>query len=322
VGIVGQIDENEVFGPINQLGTQVVVFAALLVMFTIFVSSFMAELFVRPILGLAGAAGKLRRGDFSARAKVLSHDEIGQLGVTFNNMAEDLAKQDQAKSDVIALISHQLRTPVTAVKGFVSLVLQDKKRRLTDEETKMLKLAFEENEKLNALITQILDVAHADAGKLAIKKQSTDLVELAQKVVKDHRSALKLRGQTIGFTPPSSPFVAAVDPEKIGFVLGNLLTNASKYSPSGSKIAVTMGQDKRNYWIKVTDYGLGISHADQRKLFQKFSRIENPKRETAEGMGLGLFMAKKIVELHKGDLTVSSRENVGSSFTIELPIND
>jgi len=322
IGVVGQIDEYEVYGPIQQLATQVVVFAALLVLFTVFVSSFMAELFVRPILLLAGAADKLRHGDFSTRAKVRSQDELGQLGHTFNNMAEDLEKQDQAKSDVIALISHQLRTPVTAVKGFVSLVLQDERHKLTPDETKMLKLAFDENEKLNILITQILDVAHADSGKLALKEQPTDLAKLTHKVVHEHEATLRLRQQAIEFTPPTGSFQTVVDPEKIGFVIGNLITNASKYSPAGSKVVVAMGHSKNHLWIKVTDTGLGISDADKRKLFQKFSRIENPKREIAEGMGLGLYMAKKIVDLHGGDLTVSSRENHGSSFTIELPTKE
>jgi signal transduction histidine kinase len=320
LGIVGQIDEDEVFGPIRQLATQVVVFAALLILFTVFVSSFMAELFVKPILRLATAAGRLRRGDFTARAKVGTSDEIGQLGHTFNNMAEDLAKQDQAKSDVLALISHQLRTPVTAVKGFVSLVLHDKKRRLSSQETKMLRLAFEENEKLNELITQILDVAHADSGMMELAKRPADLGKLVQKIVKDHQATLRLRQQTITYTPPPAPLVAVVDPEKLGFVIGNLLTNASKYSPAGSKVMVSLGNHQDSCWIRVTDSGLGISNNDQRKLFQKFSRIENPKRETAEGMGLGLYMSKRIVDLHGGELKVISRENHGSSFTIELPI--
>lgn len=321
LGIVGQVDQSEVFGPIQRLAQQVVVFGAVLILFTLLVSSFIGDLFIRPILRLAAAARKLSHGDFSARARVSSKDEIGQLGNTFNNMAEDLEKLDQAKSDVLALISHQLRTPVTAVKGFVSLVLQGKEQHLSSEETKMLKLAFEENEKLNTLITQILDVAHADSGRLAIKKQPADLVKLVQHVIKDHEAAFKLREQDIDFTPPPMQMATDVDPEKMGFAVGNLLTNASKYSPKGSKIVVTMGADEKHYWIKVTDSGLGISRADLRKLFQKFSRIENPKRETAEGMGLGLYMAKKIVELHGGDLGVSSRENHGSSFTIELPIN-
>lgn len=322
LGIVGQIDQSEVFGPVQQLAQQVIVFAALLILFTLLVSSFIGDLFVRPILRLATAARKLSRGDFSARAKMSSSDEIGQLGHVFNNMAEDLEKQDQAKSDVLALISHQLRTPVTAVKGFVSLVLQDKKGKLTPDETKMLQLAFEENEKLNLLITQILDVAHADSGKMTLEQLPTDLVELTQSVVKDHEAAFALRRQTIDFQAPPAQYMINADPAKLGFVIGNLLTNASKYSPEGSKVTVTMGRDEKKCWVTVTDSGLGISHADQRKLFQKFSRIENIKRETAEGMGLGLYMAKKIVDLHNGDLSVTSRENHGSSFTIELPLNN
>ncbi len=320
LGIVGQIDQAEVYDPVEKLAVQVVVFAALLILFTVFVGSFMAELFVRPILHLAAAANKLRRGDFSVRARVWSSDEIGQLGHTFNVMADDLAKQDKAKSDIIALISHQLRTPVTAVKGFVSLVLNSTSKRLSQEERQMLEMAFKENEKLNKLITQILEVAHADSGKLDLKKAPTDIVELAAAVVKDHKPALQLRGQTIAFTPPHAPIIAELDSAKIGFVLGNLLTNASKYSPQKTTIKVEVGQDKKYVWLRVTDRGLGMSAAEQRKLFQKFYRIDNPKSEIAEGMGLGLYMAKKIVELHKGNLTVRSRENDGSSFAIEIPI--
>jgi signal transduction histidine kinase len=320
LGIVGQIDQVEVFNPVEQLAVQVVVFAALLILLTIFVSSFMAELFVKPLLYLATAAGKLRKGDFSARAKVWSSDEIGQLGHTFNVMAEDLAKQDRAKSDIIALISHQLRTPVTAIKGFVSLVLQNKKHPVSADNVTMLELAFQENEKLNKLITQILEIAYVDANKLVLNKVETDLNELVAAAVADQQPAYKLRQQTITFAPFPEPLMSVVDQDKLAVVVDILLSNASKYSAKKRLVHVALGRGKGRVWIRVTDSGLGMSRTDQHKLFQKFSRIENPKREVADGVGLGLYMAKKIVDLHKGDIVVQSKEGQGSSFIIELPI--
>jgi signal transduction histidine kinase len=321
LGIIGQMDQIEAFEPVHNLAVQVVVFVALLSLLTIFIGSFMAEIFTRPVLHLAIVASKLRKGDFSARAKISSHDELGQLGHAFNVMAGDLAKQDQAKSDIIALISHQLRTPVTAVKGFVSLVLQGRHGRISDDDAKMLRLAFGENEKLNKLITQILEVAHADSGKFAIEPVPTNIVRLVHGVTKEFQPMLRLRQQTLKLSPASEPIMVSVDPEKISFVLDILLTNASKYSPEGSVVTVKISHQERICRIHVTDKGLGISPENQAKLFQKFSRIRNSQSDTAEGVGLGLYMAKKIVELHKGSITVSSSENHGARFTIELPTN-
>lgn len=321
LGIVGQMDQIEAFDPVHDLAVQVVVFVALLSLLTIFIGSFMAEIFTRPVLHLANVASKLRKGDFSARAKIWSHDELGQLGHAFNVMAGDLAKQDQAKSDIIALISHQLRTPVTAVKGFVSLVLQGKHGRISNEDKKMLRLAFAENEKLNKLITQILEVAHVDSGKLTIEPVATDIVRLVRDAAKELQPTFQLRRQTLVLPHAAEPIMVSVDPEKISFVLDILLTNASKYSPEDSEVTVKISRQDQVCRIHVTDKGLGISPENQTKLFRKFSRIRNPQSDTAEGVGLGLYMAKKIVELHKGSITVSSSENRGARFTIELPTN-
>jgi signal transduction histidine kinase len=297
------------------------VFAALLSLVTIFTGSFMAELFTRPILHLAYVASKLRKGDFSARAKIWTHDEIGQLGQAFNAMASDLAKEDQAKSDVIALISHQLRTPVTAVKGFVSLLIHNKNSRISDDDMKKLHLAFLENEKLNKLITQILEVAHADSGKLTIKPVDTDITQLVNDVQKEFKPMLAMRQQKLKIVAPATPVHAAVDVEKIRFVLDILLTNASKYSPENTTVTMHISQTKNTCRLEVDDKGYGIGPEDQTKLFQKFSRIENANSATSEGVGLGLYMAKKIVALHGGTITVSSSVNHGSRFTIELPTN-
>ncbi len=319
LGIVGQMDQIEAFIPVRDLAVQVVVFAALLSLVTIFIGSFMAELFTRPVLHLANVASQLRKGDFSARAKIWTHDEIGQLGQAFNAMASDLAKQDQAKSDIIALISHQLRTPVTAVKGFVSLIMQNKDGRISDDDIKKLHLAFLENEKLNKLITQILEVAHADSGKLAIKPVQTDLVKFVRTAGKEFEPMLQLRHQKLSILKPAGPIQTSIDAEKIRFVLDILLTNASKYSPEHTTVTLSVTRTDDVCRIQVGDEGYGISAEDQAKLFQKFSRIENARSDTSEGVGLGLYMAKKIVTLHGGTITVSSGVNHGSRFTIELP---
>lgn len=321
LGIVGQMDQIEAFVPVRDLAVQVVVFAAILSLLTLFIGSFMAELFTRPVLHLANVSSKLRKGDFSARARIWTNDEIGQLGQAFNAMASDLAKQDQAKSDIIALISHQLRTPVTAVKGFVSLVLQSKQSRLAEDDVKKLHLAFLENEKLNKLITQILEVAHADSGKLTLKTTPTDAIRLVQGVGKEFKPMLELRKQALKVTHPARPIMVTLDADKITFVLDILLSNASKYSPEDTTIELHVSRKGKQCLISVHDQGVGIRLEDQGKLFQKFSRIENPRSDTSEGAGLGLYMAKKIIDLHGGNISVSSSINHGSRFTIELPIN-
>ncbi len=321
LGIVGQIDQAEAFGPINQLTVQVIFFSALLVFFTIFVGSFMSQIFTKPILALVDTATQLSKGDFSTRAQIASNDEVGGLAQAFNLMAGELAEKAKAEAEFIALISHQLRTPTTAVKGFLSLVLEDDNHMSASEKIKMLHLAYSENEKLSRLILQILEVAHFESEKLSINTIPTDLIDLTKGVIDNYQAPLKLRHQTIKFTPPPQPLVANIDGEKMRLAIDNLISNASKYSPPGSQVVIKLGQNTSHYWIKVTDAGFGISKADQPKLFRKFLTINNPKKDTTEGFGLGLYMTKKIVEQHGGNLTLDSSENHGSTFTIELPIS-
>jgi signal transduction histidine kinase len=240
--------------------------------------------------------------------------------------AELLTKQrsrlmalNRAKDEFIGLASHQLRTPATSVKQYTGMLLENYSGKLTEAQRNMLSTAYESNERQLQVVDSILRVAQIDAGNITLKKEKVDLALLVKEILHGQTSVFATRHQTVDFTPGNSNFVATVDKEKIRMVLENILDNASKYSPPGKKLEVKLKKSKNNLAISVKDDGVGIVKRDRPKLFKKFSRIDNPLSVAVGGTGLGLYWAKKIIDLHKGSIIVTSKPNRGSTFTISLP---
>ena len=240
--------------------------------------------------------------------------------------AELLTKQrsrlmalNRAKDEFIALASHQLRTPATSVKQYTGMLLENYSGKLTEDQRNMLSIAYESNERQLQVVDSILRVAQIDAGNITLRKEKVDLALLVKEILHGQTSVFATRHQTVDFTPGNSNFVAAVDKEKIRMVLENILDNASKYSPPGKNLEVKLRKSKNRLAISVKDDGVGIIRKDRPKLFKKFSRIDNPLSVAVGGTGLGLYWAKKIIDLHKGSIIVTSKPKQGSTFTITLP---
>lgn len=226
---------------------------------------------------------------------------------------------NKAKDDFISLASHQLRTPTTAVKQYIGMMLEGFRGDLTPEQLDALQRAYQANERGLRIIDDLLRVAKVDAGKVTINRMPTDLVKLLREVIDEQSAKIRLRNQTISFKPPARTKHALVDAALLRMVVENLLDNASKYSAEGKHI--TLGLVCRDDKIKITvrDQGVGIAKTDMPRLFQKFSRVSNPLSVQVGGTGIGLYWVKKVLEVHGGDIAVTSRVGNGSAFTITLP---
>jgi len=247
---------------------------------------------------------------------VLKGKVIGGIDVI-----RDITKEkevDRLKSEFVSLASHQLRTPATAVKGLLALLLEGYNGKLTPEQTANIKQAFDENENELKLVDDMLDVAKLDAGELMIQLAPVDISRLIREVVAEQHIISKTRHQTVDIDLPRELLVPA-DRSKIRMVFENLLTNAGKYSPEGTKIQVSSEQSAKKLSIHVKDRGIGIAAKDMGNLFKRFSRATNAAQVHASGSGLGLYLAKKIVDLHHGRIEVESGLGQGSTFTVILP---
>ncbi len=228
-------------------------------------------------------------------------------------------KLEEAKDELLSLASHQLRTPATAVKQYVSMVKEGFAGDLTEEQKKLLQMAYESNERQLTIVDDLLYVARVDAGKATLKTETVDIGSLMSSVVEDQCSVMKLRKQKVDYKLPRKPIVAEVDPQYLRMIFENLLSNASKYSHEKKTVKIVMYKQKDWITISVSDSGVGIKEADFENVFIKFSRIPNELTRQTAGSGIGLYLAKQLALLHDGDLTFVSKESIGSTFTLLLP---
>lgn len=246
---------------------------------------------------------------------ILDDKPIGTIEL-FRDINHEL-KLEQAKDEFISIASHQLRTPATVVKQYLGMILGGFAQTKIAQ-NKMIATAYEHNERQLRIINDLLKVANADANNIDVFRKETDLVKLVKNIISSQKNDYKKKKMKLVFLSQLSSFNCSVDPLHIQMVIENLVTNAKKYSLEGSTVKVSIVVKEKHAEISVTDQGIGISAKDVTKLFKKFSRVQNPAH-TVDGSGLGLYWAKKLVELHGGKIKVSSKLGVGSTFAVVLP---
>ncbi|MDB5163735.1 MAG: hypothetical protein JWS12_353 [Candidatus Saccharibacteria bacterium] len=245
--------------------------------------------------------------------------KLMQRTIALSRQRKRLLALNQAKDEFISLASHQLRTPATGVKQYVGMVLESYAGALTPDQRRLLRLAYDCNEREIQIVNDLLKVAQVDAGKVVLKKQQVNLRTMISEIIQDQHSIFAMRRQSVQFTPSSKRSTILVDKDKMRMVLENIIENASKYTPDGQSITIQLNNHKNEQVINIIDTGIGIAKQDIGKLFKKFSRVSMALTHAVDGNGLGLYWSKKIVDLHQGSITVSSKPNQGSTFTITLP---
>lgn len=231
---------------------------------------------------------------------------------------DELKELNTSKDEFIALASHQLRTPATGVKQYLGMILEGYVGEVPAAQEDFLRQAYKSNERQLSTINDLLQIAQINAGKIILNTQECDVVPLIMAVADEQRSNMKRRRQTLTFSMPSEAVVWA-DPQRMRMVLDNLFDNASKYSHEHTEIAVSVKPIGDVVEISVADQGVGIDESDFAKLFQKFSRIDNPLSLVVGGNGLGLYMVKKLVDAHGGSIEVVSTVGKGTTFILCLP---
>jgi signal transduction histidine kinase len=259
---------------------------------------------------LEEAATRVAAGDFDARFPVDQEDELGQLARTLDDMRRQLAEVDSARKRFIATASHELRTPIFSLGGYLEL-LQDED---LDEETRdrFLTQVREQVARLGRLATELLDLSRLDAGSLELRVEAVDLRDVARVVVSEFEPALHTHDSHLELRLPQEKLRAVCDPERVGQVLRILIDNALTHTPSGTDLVVSAERSNGRARIGVSDFGPGITHAMLPHIFEPFVTSDD-----AAGSGLGLAIAHELAERMDGALEVESAPG-RTTFTLEL----
>jgi signal transduction histidine kinase len=228
-----------------------------------------------------------------------------------------IAALERAKTDFLNIASHELRGPMTVIKGYLTMLEAGALGELSPRAMSVLPLLISKSDEINWMVEQMVEVARLEEGRLSLKRQRMDIVELTDSAIDGVK--LLLSDHDLKVESPSSPIEAQVDPDRFQIVIRNLLSNAAKYSPPGTDIKVDVTGNDERAMVKVTDQGVGISTENQAQLFTRFSRIDTGYN--IHGTGLGLWLSREIARMHDGDLTVSSRPGAGSTFTFSVPLS-
>jgi signal transduction histidine kinase len=275
----------------------------------------MSRRILAPVEALARGARRLGRRDFSRRVDVRSKDEFGQLARTFNSMADDLAHAEQMRRNLVADVAHELRTPLSNIRGYLEAVHDG----VLKPDTETLDCVYEETLLLGRLIEDLQELALAEAGQLPLLRRPSDMGEVVKQAVAAVERAADAKKLALLVELPPEPVIADIGPERIGQVLRNLLTNAITYTPEGGDISVKLADDGSQLRLSVADSGPGIPPEDLPYVFERFHRVDRSRSRATGGAGLGLTIARQLVELHGGTIEVQSEMGKGSCFTFTVP---
>jgi len=275
---------------------------------------FMSRRILAPVKSLASAAVLLGKGDFRQRVQIRDKGELGQLADTFNSMVSDLERAEQLRRNMVADIAHELRTPLSNIRGYLEAVRDG----IKEPDTDTISSLEEEASLLSRLVDDLQELSLAEAGELTLVRSEEDVAGLVRQAVTAVEGQSSARGLSLTVELPDSLLPVNVDSHRIGQVLRNLLENAIAHTDAGGTITVAARQLEGYVEVSVTDTGEGIPSEDLPNIFERFYRVDKARSRKLGGTGLGLAIVKHIAQAHGGRATVQSTPGKGSTFTIHV----
>lgn len=278
---------------------------------------YLSQRMTAPLREMKRVALRIARGQFDQRVKISARDELGELGETFNYMATELASLDQMRKEFVANVSHDLRSPLTSIHGFVRAFLDDTIPQ--DRKRQYLLIMNEQTERMIKLVNDLLDLARIEAGQLEIRPVIFNLSELVRRVVARMEPEWGKKQIDVEVLAEETRDIHVfADPDRIDQVIVNLLQNAIQFSSPNSGVEVTL--KKCEYAVvSLRDSGPGIKQEDMESIWERFYKADRARTKKA-GTGLGLSIVKHLLDLHQSPIHVKSEVGKGSTFTFTLPL--
>lgn len=278
----------------------------------------LARTLTHPVRELTAATQAVARGGLGEQVRVRSRDELGILAASFNQMSQDLAHASTLRRQMTADIAHDLRTPLSVILGYTE-ALRDGKLPCDQD---IFDTLHTEAQHLQHLIDDLRTLSLTDAGELPLTRQRVAPQALLERTAAAYRTHAQPRGIALEVGAATNVPAIEVDPERMTQVLGNLLSNALRFTPSGGTITLRAAADNHQVQMIVQDTGAGIAPEDLPHIFERFYRADPARQQGNGSSGLGLAIAKGIVEAHGGTITVQSSAGQGTAFTIALPVRE
>lgn|GEM_PF-401563 len=333
-GLIAEKEISEVDEPINSLLLNLLVLGAILTLIAAWVTYVVSNQIANPIVELTTAAAGIARGNIGQQVKVQSNDEIGQLAVTFNDMSHRLAtniddlkeanaaaqEASRLKSEFLATMSHELRTPLNAIEGFTSIMLGGLGVELNPKARRMVERIGSNSKRLLHLINDFLDLSRIEAGRLELVDNVISPQELSQQWKKEIEVFAENKGIEFEvIISPELPEKIIGDEDALSKIGLNLLSNAFKFTHEG-KVQLKFDRQANKWMISVTDTGIGIPTHAREYIFDEFRQVDGSSTREYGGTGLGLSLVEKLTRASGGNVTCESEVNVGTTFTVTLPL--
>lgn len=319
-GVVAEWPESEAMGPVADVVARLLGALFGILAIIIALSVYVARRFTRPLRTLRHATESIGQGKFDVdiTRATATRDEVGDLARSFSGMTEGLKELERLKDEFVFIAAHELRTPVTAIRGYAEM-LGDLKEKIPPQGSEFVTRLQQSGARLANLVNDLLEVARSQAGRLKVQTSPQDLVALIQTTLAELKPLVAEKKHTLTFTPPAALPTVMADKDKLQEVLVNLIGNAIKYTPVGGQVQVAVSVKADRVVTAITDTGIGIAPQDQAKLFERFFRVESDATKNIQGTGLGLFIVRQLVERMDGKIWVTSEVGKGSTFSFSLP---
>jgi len=294
---------------------QFLVAGALAAGVALLIARWFARGMTQPLRDMATAARRMEAGTYEVRVETTSRDEVGQLAHAFNRMSGELARLEESRRDLVANVSHELKTPITAIRAHLENLLDGVEQ--PDPDTLGVMLA--QTERLGRLVEQLLDLSKLESGEVPLHRDEVMLAPLVQQVVSEIEVARAGKDVHIEQDIPRDLPPLNADAERVHQVLFNLVDNAVRFVPEGGEVTIAAHRHDGDVEISVADNGVGIPREHLPRLFERFYRGDSARSRDDGGTGIGLAIARSVVEAHGGTIRAQSEPGIGSVFSFDLP---
>ena len=279
---------------------------------------YLTKVISMPLIKMGETTREIAKGDFDTKLTVYGEDEVGQLAEDIRVMTKQLKDYRDSKRQFISHISHDLRTPITYIKGY-SAVMKDAPTVDDKEWRRNLDVIYNEAKRMEYLVSDLFQLTKLEEGKIILHKEKVNVLPWLESIVATRQLMLDNLSIHCKVVSSNNEITVCIDQQRLGQAVINILENSIRYTPKGGSIKIVVVEKETDVIIEISDTGVGIGNEDLPYIFERFYRVDKSRSRESGGSGLGLAIVKEIVEVHNGSVDVKSEEGKGTSFYIKIP---